>query len=394
MMVEPLGDGGIAHYTYNLINALIRNNIECQLYTTFNYEFNNERLTFKLYNRMFCLANIILRWFPILSKEYPLPSLFRRIIKSLEYPFNTIEAVGICKRERINCVHIQSVNLIELFFIFFLKLFNIKVVYTIHNVLPRHKRLKRYHKILYFLMYYLCDEVIIHTEKGKEEIINYYNVSRYKINIIPHGDYKFFLPEKKYSKEKAKSILDLSVECKTILFFGAIRENKGLEQILFALPYILNNIPNLKLMIVGEPWGSFDKYEKIAKKNNVAENIFKKLEYVSNKALPIYFFAADLVVLPYHEVTGSGVLQIAYAFSKPVVASDIDGFREVIANGKNGYIVPLCQHRMLGRRIVEILSDDNKIDQMGRYSRYLSDNKFSWDNIAKQTIEVYNKILK
>ena len=108
-----------------------------------------------------------------------------------------------------------------------------------------------------------------------------------------------------------------------------------------------------------------------------------------NEEVPLYFFAADLVVLPYNEVTQSGILQIAYAFGKPVVATDLGGFREAVEDGKNGYLVPLKDIQGLAEKCVVILTDDKRIKKMGNYSRYLADTKFSWESIANKTINVY-----
>jgi glycosyltransferase involved in cell wall biosynthesis len=239
-------------------------------------------------------------------------------------------------------------------------------------------------------MYFLCDRIIIHSEKGKEEIVDLFRVKSSKIHVIPHGDYKFFVPEKPISSAIAKTQIGISEECKTILFFGAIRENKGLKNILFALPQIKNKIHKVKLLIVGEPWEDYNKYRKIIIDQGLTDCICENLDYIPNEKISLYFSASDLVVLPYYEITGSGVLQIAYAFGKPVVATDLEGFREVIEDGKNGYLVDLKNVNDLSEKCISILCDENKAKSMGRYSKKLADTKFSWPNIAEKTIEVYN----
>ena len=242
-------------------------------------------------------------------------------------------------------------------------------------------------------MYMLCHQIIIHSEKGKEEIIDLYGVDAKKVHVIPHGDYKFFVPGLILTKTKAKRKLDIDIRCKTILFFGAIRENKGLSNILCAMPFIKDKLPSVKLLVVGEPWEDYAKYKKIINEKNLEKYVWEKLVYVSNEELPLYFFASDLVVLPYHEITGSGILQVAYAFSKPVVASDLPGFRETVVDGENGYLVPPKDYGNMAEKIVDILLDDLKQEKMGEYSRFLADTKYSWDTIAGNTKAVYNKLL-
>jgi len=269
------------------------------------------------------------------------------------------------------------------------KLGGFKIIYTIHNIVPHHKKLRLYHVIIYKILYGLCHRLIIHSEKGKEEVIGIFGVAREKIFVIPHGDYKFFIPKKELTKKEAKEILKIPLHCRTLLFFGAIRPNKGLDQAIDILDQVTKYITNIRLMIVGELWENFDRYEKQIKKYNIQNNIYTHLQYVTNEELPKYFIASDIVLLPYYEITGSGVLQIAYAFSKPVVATDLDCFREVIDDGKNGYLVSKKDHVQFAERIVEILNDDTKKKYMGQHSRLLADTRYSWDTISKETIQVY-----
>lgn len=393
MIFEPLGDGGITHYTYNLIKVLNERLESVILFTAKNYEFNSENIAFIVYKKMFRFAFFLIRIMPWLKKETSVPSIIRRVLKLFEYPINSIEAILITFSNNINIVHFQSINLIELIMVIGTRIINKKVVYTIHNVMPRHQKLYFYHRFLYRIMYSLCNEVIIHSEKGKEEIIDLYRVRPNKIHVIPHGDYKFFILGKQLSNAEAKIGLGMNKDCKTILFFGAIRENKGLKYILEALPYIKNRVPHIKLMIVGEPWENYSSYKKIIIEKNIEKEVYEKLDYVPNEEVYQYFFAADLVALPYNEITQSGILQIAYAFGKPVVATDLGGFREAIEDGQNGYLVPLNDTQALAERCIEILIDNEKIKRMGYYSRFLSDTKFSWDSIADKTMEVYKKCL-
>lgn len=394
MMVEPLGDGGITHYTYNLVKAIEKIGVEVTLFTSSNYEFAHDPPIFKLHTTMFRVATNLIRIFPALSKETNIPSIFRRTIKLIEYPINTFQAMLLTLKNNIKVIHFQSVNLIEVIMIVLFKLINRKVIYTIHNVMPRHKTLHFYHKLLYGFMYFLCDKLIIHTEKGKNEIIDLFGVDARKIHVVPHGDYKFFAPDRVLSTPDAKSALNIHPKYQTILFFGAIRKNKGLEHILLALPMIKERIPDVHLLIVGELWEDYTRYRRIITANKLERNVWEKLEYISNEDVALYFCASDVVILPYNEITGSGVLQIAYAFAKPVVASDLPSFREIIVDGKNGYLVDPNDHQNMAEKVADILVDNNKRERMGKYSRFLADTRYTWDTIAENTKLIYLSLLQ
>ena len=394
LMIEPLGKGGIAHYTYNLLKYLSSGKKDTfLLFTAVNYEFTNQANSFICFPRMFRFAQRIINYFPFLENQTVWPSRVRRCIKILEYPFNGLEAFFLLKKERVDCVHIQSVNLTELFMIILFRLARVKIVYTIHNVNLLHSKMRFYHLFLLKISYNLTHQLIIHSQSGKAEIIDLFNISPDKITVIPHGDYKFFIPDSHLSKNDAKTALGISRSTKTLLFFGSIRPSKGLSTIILALPLVKQSITPVKLLIIGEPYESYKGYRALIEQNSLQNETYEKLDYIPNDEVSLYFTAADLVILPYREITHSGVLQIAYAFGRAVVATDLDGFREAVEDGKNGFLVEPNNPELLAEKITRVLSDESRINAMGHHSQHLSETRYSWDSIAEQTISLYNNSL-
>lgn len=388
-MVEALGDGGIAHYTYNLLKAMKKRGISVSLFTTINYEFKTEQHGYEVYPVMFRFANIVTNHIGYLARETAFPSMLRRLFKLAEYPVNVLQALAAARKVQAQCVHLQSVNWIELIMVLAFRLAGLPVVFTVHNVNPHHKTLRIYHRVIYSMLYKLCNSLVIHSEQGKRELMELFNVEPGKVWVIPHGDYKFFVPEIELTAETAKERLGLPGTVKTILFFGAIRPNKGLDFMLSALPRICRKIEGLRLLIVGEPWENYQRYRKIIEQYQLEDNVCEYLRYVSNDEIPLFFWASDVVVLPYREITQSGVLQIAYAFSKPVVATDIEGFKEVIDEGRNGYTVPFGDSQRFAEILITMLSDEIKMLEMGKFSRFLADTRYSWEGIAEKNEAVY-----
>ncbi len=394
-MIEPLGKGGIAHYTYNLLNSLsVMKEHTFMLFTSENYEFANQVQSFTCYPRMFRFAQLISKHFAFLEKQTIFPSTLRRCIKIIEYPFNALEALYLVKKQKVNCVHIQSVNLTELFMILMFRFTGVKIIYTIHNVNLLHKQMKFYHLFLLKLSYILTHNIIIHSKAGKFEIIDLFNISEDKITIIPHGNYDFFTHSNKLSKADAKRTLGIHNNTKTILFFGAIRPNKGLRYTILSLPLVKKSINAVKLLIVGEPYENYKNYSTLIQRHSLQDAIYEKLDYIPNEEVSLYFNASDLVVLPYQEITHSGVLQIAYAFGKPVVTTSLDGFRESVEDGKNGYLVEPNNPELLADKIIHVLADDNLMNAMGIRSRQLSETKYSWDAISRQTLALYTQCIE
>jgi glycosyltransferase involved in cell wall biosynthesis len=181
---------------------------------------------------------------------------------------------------------------------------------------------------------------------------------------------------------------------RTILFFGAIRDNKGLDVLMRAMPRILERVPAAKLVVAGEPVGDYRKYTRLIQELEIEEAVHESLGYVDNAEVADYFHSADIAVLPYREITQSGVLQVAFACETPVVASDLPGFRETIQEGETGLLVPPDDPAALADACSDLLLDPERAVRMGTMARRLSERLYSWDAIARKTMdEVYGSVI-
>ncbi len=392
LMIEILGDGGIAHYTFNLLNALRGRGLDASLCTRAGHELSGETCRYAAYPLMFRCAVGMIERLPRLDEERTLPTLFRRVVKMAEYPWNIVAVLRLMRREGMGTAHFQSIHWIEVAMIGAVKLAGRKIVYTIHNVSPLHGRVRLHHRIIMGLTYRICDALIIHTEEGKERVANLFKVEPEKMRVIPHGEYSFFVPSERCGSGEAKERLLGDRNASTILFFGAIRRNKGLDQAILALRHVRKRVDNARLLVVGELCEDWERYGALIEQEGVGDRVFTHLRYVPKEEVGSFFEAADVVVLPYYEITMSGVLQIAFAFSKPVVASDLDGFRESIEEGKNGHLVPVGDVRLWAERIADLLESEESRQRMGRRSRRMAQEKYSWDRIAAETEEVYRSV--
>ena len=142
---------------------------------------------------------------------------------------------------------------------------------------------------------------------------------------------------KDMSKEEAREILDIPVDERVMLFFGFVREYKGLKHIINALPEITKELPNAKLYIVGDFDGDKERYLELIKEKKVETNIRIFDGYIPDDEVEKFFAACDLVVLPYESATQSGIVQIAYGFRKPVIVTNVGGLPEVVEDGKTGW---------------------------------------------------------
>lgn len=140
------------------------------------------------------------------------------------------------------------------------------------------------------------------------------------------------------SKEEATEHLGLDPGCKYMLFFGLIREYKGLDLLLeaFADPR-LEEHADWKLIVAGEFYGDPKKYLDAAAA--LSDRVIMKPEFIPDSEVRYYFGAADLIVQPYRSATQSGITQIAYHFSKPMLVTNVGGLAEIVPDGVAGYVV-------------------------------------------------------
>lgn len=140
--------------------------------------------------------------------------------------------------------------------------------------------------------------------------------------------------------EEACRGLGLDPTLRYFLFFGLIREYKGLDLLLEALcdkRFRANN--DFKLIVAGEFYGDGSKYTGFAEGNNLEDKIIWFSEFIPREKVKYCFCAADLIVQPYRSATQSGVAQIAYNFDKPLLVTDVGGLSETVPDGKAGYVV-------------------------------------------------------
>jgi len=182
-----------------------------------------------------------------------------------------------------------------------------------------------------------------------------------------------------YSKEEARR--KLKVYGQVLLFFGFLRPYKGLFHLLSAMPTILEKLgPDLFLMIVGESWKDEQQYSSRIRELGIENHIFRINQYIPNEQIGLYFAAADLVVIPYISATGSGVLQVAFGYEKPVVATRVGGLADDVIDGKTGYLVSPADPDGLAEAIVKFFME-KKSEQFIANIKNTKD-RFSWGRMV------------
>jgi len=254
-----------------------------------------------------------------------------------------------------------------------------KILVVCDNIIP-HER-KPFDTLLTRYFFDSADYFVVLSESVKKDLLSLYPKAKY--NLLPHPVYTNFgdLVE----KAEAKSHLNIIAE-KIILFFGFIRDYKGLDTLVLAISKLKNK--NVKLLVAGEFYSNKEKYLKIIQDNNLNDSVILKTDFIPTKDVKYYFSACDAVILPYKSATQSGIVQIAVNFRKPVIATNVGGLGEVIINNDAGFIVEKDNPQSLANAIDKFYSENKEIE-FSKNLFFLAE-KYSWQNFTNGLLDLIN----
>jgi len=177
-----------------------------------------------------------------------------------------------------------------------------------------------------------------------------------------------------------------------LLFFGNISSYKGLDILIAAVNKLSDKYPNFELTIAGncKDWAA--EYEPLIKTNG---RIIQKIRFIKNEEVPVLFSNCHYLILPYRDATQSGPLMIAYNYNIPVIASDIDGFKEFIIDGKTGYLFENEQENSLVTVLESIINKPlEEYEALTAAMKEHVEANYSKHTIIKKYNQMFNDILK
>jgi glycosyltransferase involved in cell wall biosynthesis len=255
-----------------------------------------------------------------------------------------------------------------------------KSVFICHNVMEHEPN--RIKSSLSRRVLNCADFFITHSQWDRDNLMRWLGPSRAAaIRVCPHPAYEH-LSQPVLSKAEAKAGLGIYAE-RVVLFFGFIRDYKGLRYLIESLPQVRMKL-DVHLLIAGEVWGDATSYHELISRLGISANVTFVEGYIRNEEVARYFAASDLVVIPYVSATQSGIVQLAYGFGKPVVVSRVGGLPEVVEEGVTGYLVPPQDSASISNAMLDFYQR-NREAEMSEAVR-LRRSTFSWKRLC-QTIE-------
>ncbi|MCD6353943.1 MAG: glycosyltransferase [Prolixibacteraceae bacterium] len=258
-----------------------------------------------------------------------------------------------------------------------------KIVCIADNLIPHEKRPGD--KILTAYFMNSIDGMVSMSKSVEKDILKFRKDLPKMLHPHPLFDNFGEILDRKVALQK----LNLDPEFKYLLFFGFIRNYKGLDWLLEAFAdKRLKKFP-VKLIVAGEFYADPEPYYALIKKLNLDDRIILKTNFIADDEVKIYFSAAELVVQPYKSATQSGVTQIGYHFNKPMLVTNVGGLSEIIPDKKAGYVTD-PNPKAIADAIFDFFENKRKATFVENIK--IEKQKFSWAGMIATILKVYDKI--
>jgi glycosyltransferase involved in cell wall biosynthesis len=256
-----------------------------------------------------------------------------------------------------------------------------RVVYTAHNTFERRRSAFAAAPMLSRL----ARHTIVHTAADAQRVIG-------PVTVLPHGDYGGVADQAHpVSPAEARQALGLSPEAPVVLLFGVLRSDKGLGDLLAAA----EQAQRWQVLVAGKENGALQDERARLIRPELAGRVTIREGFHEIDAVAQFFAAADLVALPYQRVSQSGVLYLAYGFSRPVVAYPVGGLTESVIDGETGWLCAEPSASALARALEE--ADEagrEELRRRGEAGRAWASETLDWGRIAVATEAIYVSVLR
>ncbi len=285
------------------------------------------------------------------------------------------------ERERFDLVHLHE-PFMPLLPVQFLRLYDGPIVVTFHAAREGGSRLYAYARHLIRPYWGRIDGRIV-VSRTALRLISKYFAGRYR--IIPNGvDVGRFCPEVEPLPQFDDGKLN-------VLFVGRLERRKGLPHLLQAFALLKQELPDLRLIVAGGDGGMLAPCQRFVERAGLTDVVFAG--YVPDAELPRYYRSAHVFCAPNTGAESQGLILLeAMASGVPVVASSIEGFREVITDGQEGLLVPPGDGEALARALYRLLCDRSLREAMAQRG-LTTVRRYAWERVAAEVLECYHQVL-
>lgn len=260
-----------------------------------------------------------------------------------------------------------------------------KLVFTVHDPVPHSGQgSKIFTPLIKKISMGLVEHYFVHGPYCKHQMFHHYNLTKNDVSVIYHGPYDFYDDNKRYERQD-----------KTILFFGALRPNKGIELLARVIRELEKVRPDIKFIVAGTPAlkgvtdSSWEKKIKSILKDLKSYNNVEVIDkYIKEEEVGTLFKKSDLTVLPYKDATQSGVAMVAMPLGSVVLATSKGDLPFVVKDKKTGFVVDYSVEE-LKSKIIEIFKNRSLIERVRINAKKFAFDVAGWEYQVAKCVEIY-----
>lgn len=272
--------------------------------------------------------------------------------------------------------HWPKFSPIDAAFVYWITLNGGTVISTVHNVLPHEPKI--YDKFFLGLFYKKCSHLIFHTKETHKKIEQTFKFTPKCYTYIPHYSYS------------ANDYSEYMGEPNKMLFFGTIREYKGLDILANAIAGLEDE--KWELTIAGNPDYDISKIEADLKDYTDQGNVKWQIGWIEEEKLSLLFNTNKIVVLPYKSIDNSGLVYLAMSYGCTVIVPSLGVFKELITDKETGLFFNTLDAEDLKEKITWALNNFESVKEIGRNAKSLMDEDYDISTVAKKYLSVYQSI--
>lgn len=359
LVVVPSERGGTTQYTHNLADALAAGGHAVTVAGAIGGELGG------------------------LARRYALVEAFARPLG----PVGLLRLVRAARTFRPDVVHFQGAQHPEFYLGLWLLLrlaTPAVFVWTPQDVLSNTRR--RWHPSLYRALYARMRHVFLNAEQNRRLVAERFGVAPSRTTVLPMPDLLAFA-----RRDLTPVAPPVPAQRRVVLCFGLIEPRKGIDTLIAAFARLRAAVPEAFLVVAGKPLVDLAPYRAAITAHGLDADVLVLPRYADFAEMAGLFEAARVVVLPYREGWNSGVLAAAFGFHKPVVATAVGGFDEVVEHERTGLLVPPGEPAALADALARVLADDDLYARM-RAGVAAAAAAASWERVAAITAAVYDRV--
>lgn len=387
MKVSLLTGGGDKPYALGLLNALVSKGVIVDFIG--NDEMSNAEI----------VAHKSVNFLNLRGNQNPAAPRVQKITRVLRYYLRLIKYTATTDSPILHILWFNKFLLFDRTLLnIYYKFLGKKLVFTAHNIDEKERDggNNYLNRLSLKILYNLVDHIFVHTAKMKSQLVHEFNIAETKVSVIPFG-INNTIPKSDLTKIEARGRLHLKDHEKVLLFFGNIAPYKGLEYVMYAMDRLRNKDDSFRLIIAGQIkdcQAYWEKLELIAESLDISKYIIKKIEYIPDEDVEVFFKSSDVLLLPYKFIYQSGVLFLSYSFGLPVIATDVGSLREDIMEGKTGMICRAEDPDDLADKICRYFDSDlfRNLEENQKDIINYGNEKYSWDEVGNRTHSVYGSL--